>query len=340
MTSTGNRFGITKTMISIGILASLGVTACSGAGDDGSTDTQGGESVFKKVELEALLSTEKIRQGVALNYSNGWPNGTVWVRNAGSTNNGCTAQVMNRWFLLTSGSCVLQHRISGTTNVHVRFTQNPTSTTNPNTTTKYNGPAEFNASGGLGLIFLRNGMTTCQGTRSVCSSTQVNTPENAVIQFFIESFPKPTNPFYAVAGYGPSSQSGTDFGHARGGPMPLVSSRWSNGTPFPVFEIILGWANDSTRPCPRDDGGPAIPFVQDRVLHAATAMQASGSCEQTSGTSRYLALTEAAVLTWVNNTIGGLRQTHSLPFGCASGIDQTTGLAAIHCDNDGRLYPR
>jgi hypothetical protein len=345
MSSISNRFSMRNTtgfatMISLGLAAALGLTGCSGASDEGSTVEPAADGVFKSVNLEALLSTEKIRLGTPVTYNDALGNGTVWVRNAVSPNVGCTAQVINRWFLFTSAICIAQLVTQGTTSVQVRFTQNPTATTNPNTTTKYNGPVDFRHSGALGLIFLRNGMTTCQGTRSSCSTFQRNTPENAVHQFFIESLPKPTASVYGVVGYGATSHNGTDFGNSRGGVMPFVSSRWEStpSAPFPLFEIKVGW-NNSTHPCTRDDGSPLIPLVQERILHAGVAMPVSVNCDAATGTSRYLALTEAAVLTFINNTLGEFRQARSLPFTCGSGIDQASGLAAIHCDNDGSLYP-
>jgi hypothetical protein len=336
MTSRANRWRMPSTsfatMGSIGLAASLAVTGCSGANDEGSSETRGAESLVKSVELESLISTEKIRSGFQIDYDD-HVNGVVFVRNGtGSNATACTAQVINRWFLLTSINCVLAFQLQTTTQAEVRFTLNTGATV-----TKYNGPVNFSrAPAVLGLIFLQNGMDTCHGTLSSCTANQYNTPENAVHQFFVQSHPTPAIwPEYGIAGYGPTTSTGTNYDDFRYGRMPYFSSAWSGSGNSRIFTIRVSWTNSTARPCTHDTGGPLIPTAQNRVLHTGVHIP-SANCDLGSGNTPYHALSDVLVQNWLFPTMLNFMGT-SIYFRC--GVAISGGLAAIHCDNDGSLYP-
>jgi hypothetical protein len=120
--------------------------------------------------------------------------------------------------------------------------------------------------------------------------------------------------------------------------MPFSSSAWSGSGSTRTFRINVSWSLNTARPCPRDDGSPLIPVVQNRALHTGVHIPSGPSCDSSSGTTPYHALSDGLVLGWLNNTLVNFKNTHSLPFDCGSGVNNSTGLAVIHCDNDGSLY--
>jgi hypothetical protein len=320
-------------MISLGLAASLGLTGCSGAGDEGSSETQGAESLAKNVELEKIISVDKIRAGVEIDYDDGL-NGVVFIRNGTGPNAAaCTAQVINRWFLLTSANCVLTFQQQFTTTAEVRFTTDTSATV-----TKYNGPVSFSrAPALLGLVFLQQGMTTCHGQRSFCSTNQRNTPENAVYQFFGQNSPvQPLWPEYAIAGYGATTHLGTNYDNFRYGLMRFHSSGWSGSGNGRAYTVRVSWTNSTARPCVHDQGGPLIPTVQNRALHTGVHIASGPNCDASSGNTPYHALSDVLVQNWLFPTMLSFIGNPA-PFRCGVGI--SGGLGALHCDNDGSLYP-
>jgi len=335
-----------RAVISLGLATLLGLASCSDAHEDGSPDNADESSVvvpstalFKSIDVETLLGqddtrsvTDKIRSGTPIDYDQTVGNAVVWTwsLNAG----GSTAQVVNRWLLLINANWAVHLINSGVTTMTVKFTDDA-----GNVNDVYSGPVKFSAGSSFGLILLVNGMSTCHEEHSVCSTMQKNIPENAVFQFFVEGLPIPTASQYTIVGYGPTSHNAVDMGILRSGTMPYVSSAWGGTGTGRFLRITTSWGFNMARTCRYDDGGPLIPFIQNRILHTGVGMPSSTTCDASSGTRQFNALSDSAVLAWFKNSVVAFMAQHpNVKFGCASGINETTGLAAFHCDNDGALY--
>lgn len=100
-------------------------------------------------------------------------------------------------------------------------------------------------------------------------------------------------------------------------------------------ETLLG--GDRTRSA-TDKIRSGIPAVQDRILYAGVSMSGN-SCDGASGTRVFNAFSDATVLGFFNDAVIDFMNAHpNVQFGCAMGVNEQSGLAAFHCDNNGALY--
>jgi hypothetical protein len=131
-------------------------------------------------ELEPAPEVEKIRKGSAINGSHILGNAVVLIFNEALQS--CTAQVINRWFLLTAAHCTADMFPSDSGTVFVAYTnsQGGLDGIHAGEAAVVAAPnwSPGNRDKDLALIFLFDGpMQTCHGTLSQCSP---DIPQNAM----------------------------------------------------------------------------------------------------------------------------------------------------------------
>jgi hypothetical protein len=331
----------------VALSAALALPACSGAGHDADTapaaidedSVRDGFELFRSMDVEALFSTEKIRRGQLIDYDEVVGNGVVFIANESGT---CSAQVINRWFLLTAAHCVegMLTPVSGGAlagNVEVSFTDRARQRI-----LKYSGSVLGYTQPGwrlkdkdTGLLYLPGGINTCHGTRTQCPTSQPDAPENAAFQFFMPGFPLPTLPLYPIVGYGGTTFSGADAGTLRVGVMQKQSASFTDNNQG--FQFVLPWQSDTAaRICPGDSGSPLVFTTQGHIGHTSIASFGT-SCNTTSGTADYSGLSQAQ-FNWVASQMSSVGGEFQLAFDCSVGANASSGLAVFHCDNDGSLH--
>ena len=292
---------------------------------------------WPRVDIDQMVSMEKIRRGTVINASHIIGNATVAITaldSAGHSSGTCTAQVINRFFLLTAAHCLVMWP-SGSGLIGVVFRDGTGASVVP-----YAGPVAVAAepnpqlrSKDTGILFLANGMNTCQGTIAQCTTS---TPWNAVFQFFAPGSAKFLRSAYSIVGYGEDADgAGNPNALLRSGGMSLLSADFANNNEGFTTKVRYT-ADNQARPCHGDSGGPLIIAGGSRLIHNGIASDADPiTCNSTSGVDFYsgLSVTQAG---FVFNTVTNVGK--SLGFGCGTSADVASGLFVFHCANDGSLY--
>jgi hypothetical protein len=291
-----------------------------------------------RVDIAQMIGREKIRAGVPTDASQGLANAVVAITaidtNGNATGGGCTAQVINRSWLLTASHC-LGGWPSGQGLGAVSVRNNANVFVN-----KYMGAVQVFAesnpqlrSKDTGLIFLVNGMDTCHGTTDQCPTSR---PWNAVFQFFVPGSPMFLQSKYAIAGYGEAEDGGGNVsGILRMGSMLFSSAAFNNNNEGFTTQVSY-FLSSQARGCHGDSGGPLIIPGGARLLHNGIASDANPTtCNSNSGTDFYSGLSLAQAAFVFNKVLSVAKMAH---FGCGSGGDPASGLFVFHCDNDGSLY--
>lgn len=350
------------TLLMAGAFALGGAVSCSGTADgSGSPDDPApavaaesnnpfarlGDSPDPKVlarlghgDVNDLIGSEKIRNGATFNYNDRYANGVVLiflvlpdmihVRS-------CTAQIVNKYFLLTAGHCLDGGAISnfqGSGGIEFVLRDGSTAII-------YSGPvrgakpADWRVDDlDVGLVYVPGGIPTCQGTLDECATNQPDVPVNPVFQYFRPGLGLATQSSYAMAGYG-TTDGTSGAGVLRGG---FLSTRGAGFTTGRGFEFFMEWTDDSqARPCPVDSGSPFIPLLGTRALQTGIASQifADGGCVASAGTVSYTGITEDFT-GWLFWNILGVEAQENLGFHCTSA---TSGnLSMFACDNDGSVF--
>jgi hypothetical protein len=348
---------------SVALCLAPGVAGCSSAGRDGERHAErerpilnalaardamaaaaakpvrNGVELFGKLDPEALMSTDKIRNGTLIDYDNVVGNGVVFIENSRYS---CTAQVINTWFLLTAGHCVANLMPDGADMLDVSFTHR-----NGSRVVKYSDlavgaitPNWSSPDKDIGIIVLPGSFNndvfeTCHGTLSECSSSQADTAENAAFQFFMPGFTPAVLPLYAIVGYGVTSHAGTNDGTLRAGVMAKTSAGFTANNEGLV--ITMGWTSATqARPCFADSGSPLVFSTQGQLGYTGV-FSSFTNCSEASGSSRYSGLT-LAQFNWIASVMADVATQGNLGFACAVGTNPSTGVGMFHCDNDGSLY--
>jgi len=328
----------------VALVATLGTAACTvdGSAHDSVDETMLHElaasppalvsraeldAAFTSVDNDEVLGVDKIRNGADIDFDDGFGRGVVLLPN------GCTAQVINRWFLLTAGHCMAGILPFGVGDLVVQFTQS----SGP-AVTVYAGTALGWAQEGwelnfkdAAMILLVDGMDTCDGDLIDCEGTQL--PNNAVFQWFRAGGPQFLFPQYTIAGYG-TTDDANGFGTLRMATMSRADSLF-NGDNTGLAHVLT-WSDPlQPRPCKGDSGGPLVtPML--RLLHTGIA-SGEDSCLPDAGLVTYSGLTEAQLI-FVATFLIDMRSNFGLPFDCGLGFDDANGLGVLHCDNDGTLH--
>jgi len=284
------------------------------------------------IDPDELLGTEKIRKGTVANATHKTANSVVGITPLNGT---CTAQVINRFFLLTAAHCAAAMWPSGSGQIGVAYT-NQQGTMVP----AYVGPVQtfVEPSPGVGrdtaVAFLVNGMPTCDSDILRCS---IDIPNNAMFQFFVPGTPLAHVSNYRIAGYGESDDDLAD-NVLRTGTETFLSNGFLDNSNTAFATTLQYTADSQARPCHGDSGGPMMILGFSRYLHSGILQGAVGAdvgCHPSSGTNVYagLSVNQAA---FVLNTLAA--KAKALGFNCAASGNGTSGLYVFHCANDNTLY--
>lgn len=277
-----------------------------------------------------LLAVDKIRNGPAIDYDDQVGNGVVWIYDLIGH---CSAQVINKWFLLTAAHCVQPEWMF----YIVRFTNSA-----GDAVSVYEGPAYafLQPAWQLGdmdtaLLYLPGGMPTCHHSLSQCAASQPGIPQNAMIQYHRAGYPVAARPAYTMAGYGGIDDGGSGSGVLRKGQAQLA---WADFTRQNIgFMLQVNWLdNMQPRPCVGDSGSPLVNTLADRLMHTGIASVLwNESCLPSQGAAFYSGLSQwQAEWTWI--LMGAVRGQFQLPFYCAA-FGTESGEALFFCDNDGTV---
>jgi hypothetical protein len=343
-----NNLGRSSVISTCALIMSL-VTACSAGGSDGANGGPAEGAIdnpdmssldgLSNVGLEEMLGEEKIRRGSVIDYDQQVGNGTVAI--AAPVPQGielCTAQVVNKWILLTAAHCVSAMFPNGTGDISVGFSER-----SGFVRAIYNGPVEAftlpnwrRVDRDVAIIFLSNGLNTCQQSLSDCAASQPDIPVNSATQYFRPDLTPFTSTSYTVLGYGATDNGSTGAGVLRRGTMTTAASGFTDSNNG--FSFAFQWSSIlAQRSCPGDSGGPlVVPTSSIRPFHTGFGSQITNAgCTASSGTIFYSGLPENQAI-WVVGSILTLRNSHSLVFDCSA---PTLGnLSVFGCDNDGSVF--
>ena len=293
-----------------------------------------------QIDAAELLGSEKIRNGIPITFDNIVGNGVVFIgASVAAGDVMCSAQVINKWFLLTAAHCIQLVLPSGTGDLVVAFTNRAGARVSVYSKTAYGftQPDWRLIDRDTGLIFLPFGLTTCQGTVSECASSSPNVPANATFQYFNPSITLATVGNYAIAGYGATDDMATGVGFLRVGGMAVQARGFTTDTQS--FRFLMNWTQEAqTRSCKGDSGSPLVSSVSGRLIYtgiASSLVPADSGCTATSGSVAYSGLSQYQA-SWVLSGILQFRDALRLPFDCAAA--SALNLTVWACDNDGKLY--
>lgn len=324
-------------------LAQLAAEVSDGPAIDSSAQPQLPDGLAQ-VDIEDMLGTEKVRRGTVIDYDHIVGNSTVmvsrWSGFPSTIQAFCTAQVLNRYFLLTAAHCIPLLFPSGSGTLQVHFTKRDGTKTRiyNSTATGLSEPGFIRGGKDTGLIYLRNRITSCHGTLAQCAN-QPDVPVNAVFQWVSPGSNIFTRTSYAIVGYGNATDPpATDFGTLRLGTMTRDAASSGFTDSNTGYATVLSWTADTqARPCAGDSGSALVVTGFARLLHlgAASLMTNSGSCNTMTGSVAYAGMTTTE-LNWVNGELNA-RKSSSVVFDCSASADLVTGLFTFHCDNDGTI---
>ncbi|HKP63434.1 MAG TPA: trypsin-like serine protease [Polyangiales bacterium] len=288
-----------------------------------------------RVDFDVLGGVEKVNHGEDIGFWALTGNSTVLLIGPGG--GVCTAQVINRFFLLTAAHCIADVTPSGNDFVRVMFTD-----TSENlfelATVAVSGaqiPGWSQGDNDIGLYFVFDGLDTCQDTLGDCRNTHVNRPLNALFQVYYPGF-EYTASKYTFVGYGTTDNMTPDLrlrlGSAR------ISSSFFTEDGFGHM-ISTDWGADDARPCEGDSGGPLLSFQFSRLLHTGVH-SSNGNCTGESGSASYAGLSNDQAI-WLLDTMASVDPAPDASFRCGASTTPMPGgseLLAFGCDNDGTIF--
>lgn len=330
---------VTATALSI----VLSCAHCAYEGEPAATDqNQAAPIALPKnttwADFDALAGTEKIRNGTWIGFDTGWGNSSVMILTQHG-NSTCTAQVINKYFLLTAAHCIADLYPGGSDWTLITFTD-----TNNNSL-----QLPVVAAGGvqidnwrpgdndIGLVFIPSGFDTCQSSFNDCYDNRKNVPANAIFQVYFPGF-EATASNYVIVGYGTPDDSTAEL-HQKLGATSVVLSQFTDDQHI-GHKIITEWTDDSqTRTCQGDSGSALVTGDFAKLLHTGV-LSRGGPCVNSDGTSAYSGLSNEQAQ-WLLNTMAELLPDANPAYHCtmATATVSNGNLLAFGCDNDGTFYP-
>ncbi|HET6338753.1 MAG TPA: trypsin-like serine protease [Polyangiales bacterium] len=287
-----------------------------------------------EVDFDVIAGTEKIRNGSTFGFWGLSGNSTVLL--VGPTDV-CTAQVINKYFLLTAAHCIVDLTPTGADWLRVIFTDTSSNQFELATVAAFGAqiPDWRPGDNDIGLYYLVDGIDTCQDTLAACAQTAVNRPVNAAFQVYYPGLEYTASHYYFV-GYGTEDNVTADL-RLRIGNSAIDSSVFTaDGT---AHKIRTTWSGDDARTCKGDSGSPLINTQFARLVHTGVH-SSNGDCTLESGNATYAGLSNDQAI-WVLDTMASASPEPSDPYHCGASTTEMpsgTAMGVFGCDNNGSVY--